>query len=112
VLASGALAARTRDAVPLFIVLGLAVTVSPNIMWYHHYVFLLPPLFIWMAWRKLENSVTLWIISGLLIAQIDYYFLTTGLLIHLFVQLSILRVIYQQYSKLQEFQLQERVSVV
>jgi hypothetical protein len=48
----------------------------------------------------LAPSLVLWILSGLLIIQIDYYFLTTGLLAHLFVQLSILHVIYQQYSKL------------
>ena len=102
VLASGYFAARTKDRVPLFIVLGLVITVSPNVMWYHHYVFLLPPLLIWMAWQKLEQGLVLWIMSGLLMIQIDYYFLTTGFLIHLFVQLSILRVIYQQYSKLKE----------
>lgn len=102
VLVSGCFAARADDRVPLFIVLGLAITVSPNVMWYHHYVFLLHPLLIWMAWQKLERGLVLWIMSGLLIIQIDYYFLTTGFLIHLFVQLSILRVIYQQYSTLRE----------
>lgn len=104
VLVSGYFAARTKDRVPLFIVLGLVITVSPNVMWYHHYVFLLPPLLIWMAWQKLEQGLVLWIISGLLIIQIDYYFLTTGFLVHLFVQLSILCVIYQQYSKLKQDQ--------
>jgi hypothetical protein len=102
VLWSGYFAAKTRDAVPLFIVLGLVIPVSPNVMWYHHYVFLLPPLLIWMAWQKLEMKLSLWILTGLLIIQVDYFFLTTGLLIHLFVQLSILRLIYQQYSKLKE----------
>lgn len=102
VLTSGYFAARTDDRVPLFIVLALAITVSPNVMWYHHYVFLLPPLLIWMAWQKLAPGLVLWILSGLLIIQIDYYFLTTGFLVHLFIQLSILRVIYQQYSKLRE----------
>jgi hypothetical protein len=100
VLLSGFLAARTRDAVPLFVILTLVITVSPNVMWYHHYVFLLPPLFIWMAWQKLDYRLLLWNMSGLLVIQIDYYFLTTGFLIHLFVQLSILRILYQQYSKL------------
>ena len=100
VLLSGYLAAKTHDSVPLFIILGLVIPVTPNVMWYHHYVFLLPPLLIWMAWQKLDMKVVLWIMTGLLIIQVDYYFLTTGFLIHLFVQLSILRVIYQQYSTL------------
>lgn len=102
VFVSGYFAVRTDDRIPLFIVLALVITVSPNVMWYHHYVFLLPPLLIWMAWQKLAPSLVLWILSGLLIIQIDYYFLTTGFLVHLFIQLSILRVIYQQYSKLRE----------
>lgn len=104
VLCSGYLSAKTQDTVPLFVVLGLVIPVSPNVMWYHHYVFLLPPLLIWMAWQKLDMRAVLWIVTGLLIIQVDYYFLTTGFLIHLFVQLSILRVVYQQYSKLKEAQ--------
>lgn len=103
VLASGILSARSRDAVPLFVTLGLAGAVSPNVMWYHHYVFLLTPLFIWMGWRKMQAAVVLWVISGLLIVQLDYYFLTTGLLVHLFVQCSILWVILQQYEQLHGF---------
>lgn len=100
VLSSGYLAAKSRDAIPLFIVLGLTITISPNIMWYHHYVFLLLPLFTWMAWQKLDQRLVFWIMTGMLITQIDYYFLTTGFMIHLFVQFSILCVVYQQYSKL------------
>ena len=101
ILSSSILSIRTRDAIPVFIVLGLSITVAPNVMWYHHYVFLLLPLFVWMAWQKLEQRLSLWIITGLLIVQIDYYFLTTGLVIHLFVHISILRVIYQQVRQLQ-----------
>lgn len=102
VLLSGFLAAKSGDTVPLFIILGLVITVSPNLMWYHHYVFLLPPLLIWMAWQKLETNLILWVLTGMLIIQIDYYFLTTGFIIHLFVQCSILLVILQQYSKLRQ----------
>lgn len=112
VLISGYLALRTKDSVPLFIILGLVIPVSPNVMWYHHYVFLLPPLLVWMAWQRLEMKTILWIMTGLLIIQVDYYFLTTGLLIHLFVQVSILRVIYQQYSKLKEIKSFMDVSAV
>lgn len=103
VLISSFLSAKSRDIVPLFVVLGLATAVSPNVMWYHHYVFLLMPLFVWMGWRKMEQSLALWVIIGLLIVQLDYYFLTTGLLIHLFVQCSILWVILQQYEPLYGF---------
>ncbi len=102
VLASSIISVRSRDAVPLFVVLGLATTVSPNVMWYHHYVFLLAPLFVWMGWRKLEQNLVLWIIIGLLVIQLDYYFLTTGLLIHLFVQCSILWILLQQYEGLRK----------
>lgn len=102
VLASSIISVRSRDAVPLFVMLGLATTVSPNVMWYHHYVFLLVPLFVWMGWRKLEQNLALWIIIGLLVIQLDYYFLTTGLLIHLFVQCSILWILLQQYEGLRK----------
>ncbi|GAB4462219.1 MAG: hypothetical protein Kow0070_20940 [Anaerolineales bacterium] len=102
VLASSIISVRSRDAVPLFVVIGLATAVSPNVMWYHHYVFLLVPLFVWMGWRKLEQNLGLWIIIGLLVVQLDYYFLTTGLLIHLFVQCSILWIIFQQYEGLRK----------
>lgn len=112
VLASGILAYRTGDSVPLFIVLGLAVAVSPNVMWYHHFVFLLPPLLVWMAWQNLEKGLILWVITGMLVIQIDYYFLTTGFLSHLFVQFSILRVIGQQYSTLRVSETARGVSVM
>lgn len=105
VLFSGYFAAKTGDAVPLFVILGMVIAVSPNVMWYHHYVFLLPPLLTWMTWDRLDMKTILWVMTGLLIIQVDYYFLTTGFLIHLFVQFSILRVIYQQYSKLREARL-------
>lgn len=100
VLASSLLSARSRDAVPMFVTLGLAAAVSPNVMWYHHYVFLLMPLFVWMGWRKMEQTVVLWVIIGSLMVQMDYYFLTTGFFIHLFVQGSILWVLLQQYEQL------------
>jgi hypothetical protein len=100
VLVSSIIASRTRDAVPVFVTLGLATAVSPNVMWYHHYVFLLMPLFVWMGWRKMEQKVVLWVIIGLLVVQLDYYFLTTGFLIHLFVQGSILWILLQQYQHL------------
>jgi hypothetical protein len=112
VLVSGILAYRSGNSTPLFIVLGLAVAVSPNVMWYHHFVFLLPPLLVWMAWQKLKWGLVLWIVTGLLVIQIDYYFLTTGFLSHLFVQFSILRVIAQQYSTLRAAEAVRGVSAV
>jgi hypothetical protein len=41
---------------PLFIVTALGMTLSPNVMWYHHYVFLLLPLFIWMGWSRWKDG--------------------------------------------------------
>lgn len=80
---------------PLLIVTALAMLLSPNIVWYHHYVFFLLPLLVWMGWRQSSIPVTLWCLAGLLLIQLDYFALTGGLLVHVFGHLSILAVIYQ-----------------
>jgi hypothetical protein len=68
---------------------------SPNILWYHHYVFFLLPLLIWMTWQRQNNLVMLWCLTGMLIIQFDYFLLTGGLLIHLFGHFSILALLFQ-----------------
>src|SRR6185295_10120289 len=42
---------------PLFIVTVLGMMLAPNILWYHHYVFMLLPLLVWMGWKGLDASV-------------------------------------------------------
>jgi len=81
----------------LFIITGLSMTISPNILWYHHYLFAFLPLLIWLGWRKTHAGWRIWILGILLLIQWDRYHLTYGLLIHLSLHLSILVLLYQQF---------------
>jgi alpha-1,2-mannosyltransferase len=63
---------------PLFIVTALAIMLSPNVMWYHHFVFVLLPLLVWMAWSRLDRRVVIWCLAGLLIVQFDRRFPPTA----------------------------------
>jgi hypothetical protein len=85
---------------PLFIVTALGITILPNVMWYHHYVFILLPLLIWMAWMRLDLRVVIWCLAGMIIIQSDRFSLTDGLLIHIFVQVSIISIIVWQAKQL------------
>lgn len=89
-----------RKREPLFIICNLIMMFIPNILWYHHYIFFLIPLFLWMGWKRLDPSVTIWCLVGFLIIQMDRWYLTFGLLIHIFGHLTILRVLVNQ---LQDF---------
>jgi hypothetical protein len=95
---SGIMALRTRDSEPLLIVLLFGMALAPNVLWYHHYVFLLLPVFAWMGWRHLRASVVTWCVAGLFIVQVDRY-LTYGLLVHAFGHCSILAVLYSQMQR-------------
>jgi hypothetical protein len=86
------IAYRRRKPEPLFMVLSLGIMIAPNVMWYHHYVFILLPLFIWLAWSRLHPAVVVWCFLGLTIIQVDRQFITRGLLAQLFVQLTIIQV--------------------
>jgi alpha-1,2-mannosyltransferase len=97
--ASAAMAYLWQQREPLFLVLSLGMMVAPNIMWYHHYVFLLLPVFIWLAWSRHHPAVVLWCFLGLNIIQIDRWFLTRGGLAQLFVHLSILGILAWQISR-------------
>ena len=97
--ASAALAYRLRQREPVFLIFSLGIMVAPNIMWYHHYVFILLPVFIWLAWSRLHPAVVLWCFVGLTIIQIDRWYLTRGLLSQLFVHLSILGILVWQIRK-------------
>ena len=78
-----------------FIITSLAMMLSPNILWYHHYVFFLLPLIIWMGWQRENKWVTVWCLVGMLVTQFDYFLFTGGLLIHIFGHVSILIVLFQ-----------------
>ena len=105
ILASGALtwmAARrgAAEPEPLFIVIALGMTVYPNILWYHHWVFILLPLLVWMAWARLHPLTVGWCLLGLLVAQGDRVHPPHGLLIHLYCHLSLWLVLAWQLRQL------------
>jgi len=83
-----------------FVLISLAVTLSSGIMWYHHYVFLLIPMFVLMAWSRLNRGVVLWCLLWLLIIQVDRWHLTYGLLIHIAGQITILAILAWQVKLL------------
>jgi hypothetical protein len=84
---------------PAFIILVFGMTVMPNVMWYHHYVFLLLPILVWVGW-KLSNPLTFtWCLVGMIIMQVDRFYLTGGLMIHLFVHISMLSVLAWQFKQ-------------
>jgi hypothetical protein len=96
---SGLAAFFARHREPFFVVVNLCMLYSPNIMWYHHYVFIILPLFVWLAWARFKMPITLWCLIGLLIIQIDRFRLTTGLLIHVFGHLTILGILIWQLGQ-------------
>jgi hypothetical protein len=81
---------------PLLIVTALGMMLAPNILWYHHYVFMLLPLLVWMGWSGLDVSVVIWCCIGLLIVQIDRRVPPYGLAIHIFSNLTMLIVLFEQ----------------
>jgi hypothetical protein len=81
---------------PLFILTALGMMLAPNILWYHHYVFMLLPLLIWMGWRGLDASVVTWCCIVLLIVQIDRRVPPYGLAIHTFSNVTMWIVLFGQ----------------
>jgi alpha-1,2-mannosyltransferase len=95
ILLAAYLAFRKGQKEPLFIITALAMPLASNIVWYHHYVFFLLPLLLWMAWRRDSLAVTFWGLAGMLLIQFDYFWLSGGLFIHIFGHFSILAVLFQ-----------------
>jgi glycosyl transferase family 87 len=81
---------------PLFIVTSLGMMLAPNILWYHHYVFILLPLLIWMGWSELDPWVVAWCCLGLLTVQLDRRLPPYGLFIHVFGNVSMWIVLWWQ----------------
>jgi len=71
-----------RESEPLFIVLGLGLTLMPNVVWYHHYAFFLLPLLVWMAWSDHHPLVVAWCVLGLTAIQVDRLYSFLGELSH------------------------------
>ena len=91
VFAVSAICAMTsRQSEPFFLILSIGAIVAPSIMWYHHYVFILLPIFVWIAWSQFNPTVALWCFIGLVLIQVDRWYWTFGLLPHLFAHASIL----------------------
>lgn len=107
IIASGLLSYYMKDMDLYFVVLGIGVTLTPNVLWYHHYIFLLLPLFVLMCRFNLDLRIVTWCLLGFIIIQLDRFYLTGGLLIHLFGHLTIVGVIGYQIS-LARKQLQQK----
>lgn len=83
-----------------FIILTTGMALAPNVMWYHHYVFLILPMLAWLGWRRFDWRVATWCTLGLLIVQLDRFDLTHGLLTHAFGRLTMLFVLRDQIKAL------------
>jgi len=92
----GLMLAGRQEREPFFIVTLLGMTLAPGIMWYHHYVFLMLPILVWMGWRRLAWRTVGWCLIGLLIIQIDRRFPPYGLLIHVWGHLSLVGLVVHQ----------------
>jgi hypothetical protein len=88
-----------EERAPSFAIFCLAMTLAPNVMWYHHYTFLILPLLVWKGYAKLAPQVVYWCLLGMLIIQVDRWSLTHGLLIHIFAHLSLLAILIGQASR-------------
>jgi Glycosyltransferase family 87 len=100
---------RVRE--PFFIIAALSMMLSANIIWYHHYVFFLLPLLIWMAWKRLDPKVVAWCFGGLLVIQLDRWLLTYGLLAHIFGHLTILWLLAGQFREVVPMMKKQEISM-
>jgi hypothetical protein len=98
VLCSAFLVRRGSMPEGLFVVLGLALVSASNVVWYHHYAFLLLPLFVWLAATNLNPLATAWVVGGLTIVNLDRWGLTSGLLAHAFIGATILLILVTQVA--------------
>lgn len=71
-------------ALPTFLIAGFLMPVVPSIVWYHHFTFLLVPVFVWMA-SSGRRDVALWCLAGLAATQLD----PSGVAAHVFAHASV-----------------------
>ena len=103
---SGVCGFIAKEREPLFIIVCLSTMLSPNIMWYHHFVFFLVPLLLWMAWSNLRMPVVLWCCGGFALIQAVgvHPQPESGIYIHAFGHASILLLLlWQIYRVCQRF---------
>ncbi len=98
-LASAALAWRSRQMEPLFIVLSFATTIVPSNLWYNRYVLLLLPILVWMASSRFNTRVIAWCMTGLFVMQLDRQPLGQGLIIHLWANTSLVVILGWQFRQ-------------
>jgi hypothetical protein len=101
ILGISALLTRRSDQPrePLFTITALGMMLAPNILWYHHYVFMLLPLLIWMGSSGLDASVVIWCCIVLLIVQVDRRVPPYGLAIHIFSNVTLWIVLWRQIKQ-------------
>lgn len=96
---------------PLFLLVALVTALSPNVMWYHHYVFLLLPLLILLGWSRNNLLVTIWVFVFMIVIQLDRAAFSEGIAIHLLGQITILGILgWQAYTAFQAKKKQIKVS--
>jgi hypothetical protein len=83
-----------------YILTAFGMVLSPNIVWYHHYVFFLLPILIWIAWSRFNPRVIAWCLLGLLVIQFDRHGATYGLLIHIFGHITLAVILIGQIRDL------------
>ena len=83
----------------MFAIVALGMAISPNIMWYHHFVFVLLPLLVWMARSKLNPLVVGWCLLGLFVMQYDRWHPPYGLLFHAHCHASLLLILATQIRR-------------
>ena len=103
-LLAGVLGFITKQREPLFIIVCLAAMLSPNVLWYHHFVFFVLPLLVWMAWSNFRARVVLWCCGGFVLVQAAGSWTVCALYVHAFGHASILLlVLWQVYEVLGRF---------
>ncbi len=101
--ASGISALGSKQWEPLFVVMGFGTAVVSNHLWYHYYVFLLLPLFVWIAWSRLHPVVIGWCFIGLTLIQVENRYWPQGILPHLFAHISMLSIVVWQLAHAVQF---------
>ncbi|MGO8690060.1 MAG: glycosyltransferase family 87 protein [Thermoguttaceae bacterium] len=95
-LLAGVCGFLTKQREPLFILVCLAAILSPNIVWYHHFVFFLLPLLVWMAWSNFRWPVVLWCCGGFALIQYEGISPKPGYCVHVFGHVSMLLLLLWQ----------------
>ncbi len=88
------LAFRLREKDIGFIILAFGTAVLPNVMWYHHYVYLLLPILILLGICRLRPAVVVWCGALMMDIQIERWHGTRGLTAHVMVHITMLALLF------------------